>query len=120
MLLNFPWPSCRPDTDLKASMTPEAFARVQAERTAAFDAWYAGRRRSGLRGTAKVRRLAEVGAVGVVTALVPSPCAAAISATKISGPATRCRTMASTRSVTVFAPVPARWTVRSTTSAIHP
>src|SRR5689334_24291041 len=44
VLLNFPWPSCRPDTELKASTTPETFARMQAERTAAFDAWYAGRR----------------------------------------------------------------------------
>ena len=46
---------------------------MQAERTAAFDAWYAGRRRSGLRGTDKVRRLAEAGALGVVTSLVPPP-----------------------------------------------
>ena len=73
VLLNFPWPSCRPDSELKASMTPESFARMQAERRAAFDAWYAGRRRSGLRGTDKVRRLAEAGAVGVVTSLVPPP-----------------------------------------------
>jgi len=73
VLLNFPWPSCRPDTELKASTTPETFARMQAERTAAFDAWYAGRRRSGLRGTDKVRRLAEAGALGVVTSLVPPP-----------------------------------------------
>jgi hypothetical protein len=73
VLLNFPWPSCRPDTELKASTTPESYARMQAERTAAFDAWYAGRRRSGLRGTDKVRRLAEAGAIGVVTSLVPPP-----------------------------------------------
>ena len=73
VLLNFPWPSCRPDTELKASMTPDAFARMQTERSAAFEAWYAGRRRSGLRGTAVVRRLAEAGALGVVTSLVPPP-----------------------------------------------
>jgi len=73
VLLNFPWPTCRPDTELKASTTGEAYARLQAERSAAFDAWYAGRRRSGLRGTDKVRRLAEAGAVGVVTSLVPPP-----------------------------------------------
>jgi carboxypeptidase Q len=73
VLLNFPWPSCRPDTELKASTTPETFARMQAERTAAFEAWYTGRRRSGLRGTALVRRLAEAGALGVVTSLVPPP-----------------------------------------------
>ena len=73
VLLNFPWPSCRPDTELKASMAPDAFARMQAERTAAFEAWYAGRRRSGLRGTALVRRLAEAGALGVLTSLVPPP-----------------------------------------------
>jgi len=73
VLLNFPWPSCRPDTELKASMTPETFARMQAERTAAFEAWYTARHRSGLRGTALVRRLAEAGALGVVTSLVPPP-----------------------------------------------
>ena len=73
VLLNFPWPSCRPDTELKASMTPDAFARMQTERSAAFEAWYAGRRRSGLRGTSLVRRLAEAGALGVVTSLVPPP-----------------------------------------------
>ena len=73
VLLNFPWPTCRPDTELRASTTPETFARMQAERTAAFEAWYTGRRRSGLRGTDKVRRLAEAGAIGVVTSLVPPP-----------------------------------------------
>ncbi|HEX7980548.1 MAG TPA: M28 family peptidase [Gemmatimonadaceae bacterium] len=73
VLLNFPWPSCRPDSDLKTAMTPESFARMQAERTTAFEAWYTGRRRSGLRGTEKVRRLASAGALGVVTSLVPPP-----------------------------------------------
>ena len=73
VLLNYPWPSCRPDTELKASTSPETFARMQAERTKEFEAWYTGRRRSGLRGTDKVRRLAEAGALGVVTSLVPPP-----------------------------------------------
>ena len=37
------------------------------------EAWYAARRRSGVRGTALVRRLADAGALGVVTLLVPPP-----------------------------------------------
>ena len=73
VLLNYPWPSCRPDAELKEDATPESFARMQAERTAAFNAWYAGRRRSGFRGTALVRRLGEAGALGVLTSLVPPP-----------------------------------------------
>ena len=73
VLLNFPWPSCRPDSELKEKLSPESFARMQAERTTAFEAWYAGRRRGGLRGTALVRRLGEAGALGIVTLLVPPP-----------------------------------------------
>jgi len=73
VLLDFAWPSCRPESDLKESTSPETFARMQAERTTSFNAWYAGRRRSGLRGTALVRRLGEAGALGVVTSLVPPP-----------------------------------------------
>jgi len=71
VLLDFAWPSCRPESDLKESTTPETFARMQAERTAAFNTWYEGRRRSGLRGTPFVRRLGEAGALGVVSSLVP-------------------------------------------------
>ena len=73
VLLSFPWPTCRTDADLKASATPETLARMQKERTAAFEAWYTGRRRSGVRGTALVRRLGDAGAIGVVTLLVPPP-----------------------------------------------
>ena len=28
VLLNYPWPSCRPDSELKASTSPETFARM--------------------------------------------------------------------------------------------
>jgi len=73
VLLNFPWPSCRPDAELKEDATPESFARMQSERSAAFNAWYAGRRRGGLRGTALVKRLGDAGALGVITSLVPPP-----------------------------------------------
>jgi len=73
VLLNFAWPSCRPDAELKEDATPESFTRMQAERSAAFTAWYAGRRRSGLRGTELVKRLADAGALGVITSLVPPP-----------------------------------------------
>jgi hypothetical protein len=71
--LNFPWPSCRPDADLMESVSRETFTRLQQERSAAFTAWYTGRRRSGLRGTALVRRLGEGGALGILTSLVPPP-----------------------------------------------
>jgi carboxypeptidase Q len=84
VLLNYAWPSCRPDAELRESATPESFARMQAERTAAFNAWYAGRRRSGLRGTELVRRLGEAGAVGVLTSLVPPPGPQGWGTTKIS------------------------------------
>ena len=84
VLLDYPWPSCRPDAELREFAKPESFARMQSERTAAFDAWYAGRRRSGLRGTALVRRLGEAGALGVVTSLVPPPGPQARGTSKMS------------------------------------
>ncbi|PYP78124.1 MAG: hypothetical protein DMD35_12535 [Gemmatimonadetes bacterium] len=46
---------------------------MQSERNTAINAWYAARRRSGLRGTAIARRLGEAGALGIVTSLVPPP-----------------------------------------------
>ncbi|MFL5617282.1 MAG: M28 family peptidase [Gemmatimonadaceae bacterium] len=73
VLLSFPWPSCRADASWKEFAGDEALARMQQERTAAMNTWYGGRRRSGLRGTALVRRLGEAGALGVVTLLVPPP-----------------------------------------------
>src|SRR5436190_18978412 len=30
VLLDFPWPSCRPDSELKERMSPESFARMQS------------------------------------------------------------------------------------------
>ena len=84
VLLNYPWPSCRPDAEVKEDATPESYARMQAERTAAFDAWYAGRRRSGLRGAALAQRLGEAGALGIVTSLVPPPGPQGWGTTKIS------------------------------------
>ena len=84
VLLSFPWPTCRTDADWRESATPESFARMQSERAAAFDAWYAGRRRSGVRGTALVQRLADAGAIGVVTQLVPPPGPQALGVSKIS------------------------------------
>ena len=74
VLLDFPWPTCRPDANWKEFATPESFERMQRERAEALEAWYTGRvRKPGLRGPALVRRLAEAGALGVVTSLVPPP-----------------------------------------------
>lgn len=73
VLLSFPSPSCRGDASWKEFVAPDTVARMQRERAAAMEAWYAARRRSGLRGTALVRRLGEAGALGVVTLLVPPP-----------------------------------------------
>src|SRR6476620_2782909 len=74
VLFSFPWPSCRPDTNWKEFATPESFERMQNERKEAFDKWYTGRlRKSGLRGTALIQRLADAGALGIVTLLVPPP-----------------------------------------------
>src|SRR5215831_1616144 len=74
VLFDFPWPSCRPDANWKEFGTPESFERMQKERKDAFDAWYTGRiRKSGLRGPALVQRLADAGALGIVTLLVPPP-----------------------------------------------
>ncbi len=74
VLFSFPWPSCRPDANWKEFATPESFDRMQKERKEAFDAWYTGRlRKSGLRGPALVQRLADAGALGIVTLLVPPP-----------------------------------------------
>ena len=74
VLFSFPWPTCRPDANWKEFATPESLERMQKERKDAFDAWYTGRlRKSGLRGPALVKRLAEAGALGIVTSLVPPP-----------------------------------------------
>lgn len=74
VLLSFPWPSCRPDANWKEFATKESFERMQRERKEAFDAWYDGRvRKPGLRGADLIRRLAEAGALGIVTSLVPPP-----------------------------------------------
>jgi len=74
VLFSLPWPSCRPDTNWKEFATPESFERMQNERKEAFDKWYTGRlRKSGLRGTALIQRLADAGALGIVTLLVPPP-----------------------------------------------
>ncbi|HEU4721335.1 MAG TPA: M28 family peptidase [Gemmatimonadaceae bacterium] len=84
VLLSFPWPSCRADASWREFAGAEALARMQQERAAAMNAWYAGRRRSGVRGTALVQRLAEAGALGVVTLLVPPPGPAGWGVSKIS------------------------------------
>ena len=73
VLLSFPWPSCRADESWKEFAGAERFDRMQRERTVAMEAWYAARRRSGLRGTALAQRLGEAGALGIVTSLVPPP-----------------------------------------------
>jgi carboxypeptidase Q len=73
VLLSFPWPTCRPDANWKEFATPESFARMQKQRKDAFDGWYTGLRKSGVRGAALVRRLEEAGALGIVTLLVPPP-----------------------------------------------
>jgi len=74
VLFSFPWASCRPDADWKEFAAPESFERMHKERSEGFQAWYGGRlRKSGLGGTALVRRLAEVGALGIITSLVPPP-----------------------------------------------
>jgi hypothetical protein len=73
VLLSFPWPSCRADESWREFAGSERLERMQRERSAAMEAWYSGRRRSGVRGTALVQRLADAGALGVVTLLVPPP-----------------------------------------------
>lgn len=74
VLLSFPWPSCRPDANWKEFATPDSFDRMQKERADAFDAWYTGRlRKSGMRGREVLRHLADAGALGIVTLLVPPP-----------------------------------------------
>lgn len=74
VLFSFPWPSCRPDSNWKEFATPESYELMQKERTEAFDAWYAGRlRKAGVRGRDLVKRLADAGALGILTILVPPP-----------------------------------------------
>ena len=73
VLLSFPWPSCRADESWREFAGSERLDRMQRERTTAMEAWYTARRRSGARGTALVQRLADAGALGVVTLLVPPP-----------------------------------------------
>jgi len=84
VLLSFPWPSCRPDASWKEFATTESFARMQKERTEAFTSWYTDLRKSGSRGAALMARLAEAGALGVVTLLSPPPGPQAWGTLKIS------------------------------------
>jgi len=74
VLFSFAWPSCRPDTSWKEFASPEAYGRMQKERTDMFNAWYTGRiRKSGLRGHELFKRFADAGALGILTVLVPPP-----------------------------------------------
>lgn len=85
VLFSFPWPSCRPDDSWKEFATQETYDRMQKERGTGLDAWYAGRiRKSGLRGREIARRVAEAGALGIVTLLVPPPAPSGWGVSKIS------------------------------------
>jgi carboxypeptidase Q len=66
ILVWFPEPACRPDASWKEFGSPESFERMQKERAAAREAWYAGHQRTGSRGRELLRRLGEAGAVGAL------------------------------------------------------
>jgi hypothetical protein len=70
VLVGFSEPTCRPDENWKKFATPESFARMENERTAAREAWYTRFRGSGLRGRDLLRRLEDAGAAGILTSLM--------------------------------------------------
>jgi hypothetical protein len=73
VLISFAEPTCRPDENWKEHATPESFSRIIKERDDARNAWYAGLRRSGLRGRDLIRRLEDAGALGLVTSMLAPP-----------------------------------------------
>lgn len=73
VLLSYPEPTCRTDENWKKFAVPGSFERMQAERAAARDAWYADRRKSQPRGRDLFRRLEDAGAVGIVISLLSPP-----------------------------------------------
>jgi carboxypeptidase Q len=65
-----PEPTCRPDENWKQFATPDSFARMQKERSAARDAWSGRLRGSGLRGRDLLLRLGDSGALGAIVPLL--------------------------------------------------
>jgi carboxypeptidase Q len=67
VLVSFPQPTCRPDSNWRQFATPESFEAMQKERAAANEAWTARVRTSGFTARDLPRRLEQAGAAGVLT-----------------------------------------------------
>ncbi|MBW3628129.1 MAG: M28 family peptidase [Gemmatimonadetes bacterium] len=67
VLISAPQPTCRPDENLAEFARPQAFERLQQERTAQRAAWARRVQASGLSGVALYRRLEAAGAAGFLT-----------------------------------------------------
>ncbi|UCF18940.1 MAG: M20/M25/M40 family metallo-hydrolase [Gemmatimonadota bacterium] len=65
VLVSFPEPTCRPDSDWEENATAESFERMKAQRDTAREAWEEGMERTGL-GRELARQLEDAGAAGVL------------------------------------------------------
>ena len=67
VLVSFPQPTCRPDDNWAKWALPDSYARLQAERTAAQQAWAARLQKTGFDARGLQRALEDAGAAGVIT-----------------------------------------------------
>ena len=69
VLVSYPQPTCRPDSNFKQNALPATWDSLQASRKRGREDWAARVQRTGLQGDALVSALADAGALGVVTSL---------------------------------------------------
>ncbi len=69
ILVSFPQPTCRPDSNFKENAQPATWDSLQARRKRAQGEWAERVQRTGLRGDALAVALTDAGALGVVTSL---------------------------------------------------
>lgn len=69
VLVSYPQPTCRPDSNLKQNAQPANYDSIQASRKRSREEWTARGQRTGLQGDALTAALADAGALGVITSL---------------------------------------------------
>jgi len=69
VLVSYPQPTCRPDSNFKQNALPATWDSLQASRKRGREEWAARVQRTGLQGHPLASALADAGALGVVTSL---------------------------------------------------
>ena len=69
VLISYPQPTCRPDSNFKQNALPATWDSLQATRKRGREEWAARIQRTGLQGDVLASALADAGALGVVTSL---------------------------------------------------